>query len=152
MLPTPRVFTMLPFRQSPFSGYEISLLCCRTRLTPFSTILWFWSVLSISWKYIREIFPPKHLQIYLHVCRGVRYPRPPAIASSNPAVVLIHNLFTPVRLVEIREVHIPLALCRYIYTTTSFLAYFSLLFVICSLLIDISALDMLHSPSGFPFG
>jgi hypothetical protein len=68
-----------PFRQSPFSDYAMSLLCCRTGLSPFSTILWFWSVPSITRKYEIKILPPEHPQVYLQVCGELRYTQPPAI-------------------------------------------------------------------------
>lgn len=71
-----------PFRQSPFSDYAISLLCCRMGLSPFSTILWFWSVPSISREYETKISTPEHPQVYLQVCGELRYTRPPAIQKA----------------------------------------------------------------------
>jgi hypothetical protein len=57
------VYLAFPFRQSPFSDYAISLLCCRMGLSPFSTILWFWSVPSIAREYETKISTPEHPQV-----------------------------------------------------------------------------------------
>ena len=80
---------------------------------------------------------PEHWQViagcvalanYLHVCQGVRYPRPPAIFSGSLAIVLIH-ISLSLCACETCEAHVPRTPCGCFQPQ----------------------IDMLHSPSGFPF-